>query len=107
MDGRYETTFPESTFELNFNFYQKRGPDWDRLIRDYQVDYIILEFALNWLRPEDLLKRGYVLIWLDPGHSALLALPKYADKLRQVAAALPPTTIDPLDAGIPDSWWPR
>jgi hypothetical protein len=107
MDGRYETTFPESTFDLNFNFYEKLGPDWDRLIRDYQVDYIILELARERLRPEDLLGRGYALIWLDPGHSALMALQKHADQLRRTAAALPPTTIDPLDASIPDNWWPR
>jgi hypothetical protein len=107
MDGRYETTFPESTFDLNFNFFQKNGPDWDRLIRDYQVDYIILELARDRLRPEDLLGRGYALIWLDPGHSALMALQKHADRLRRTAAALPPTTIDPLDASIPDTWWPR
>jgi len=107
MDGRYETTFPESTFDLNFNFYEKLGPDWDRLIRDYQVDYILLELAREHLRPEDLLSRGYALIWLDPGRSALMALQKHADRLRRTAAALPPTTIDPLDASIPDTWWPR
>ena len=107
MDGRYETTFPESTFDLNLNFYEKSGSDWDRLIRDYQVDYVILELARTRLRPEDLLGRGYALIWLDPGHSALMALQKHADKLRRTAAGLPPTTIDPLDASIPDHWWPR
>jgi hypothetical protein len=26
MDGRYETTYPESTFQLNNDFYEKRGP---------------------------------------------------------------------------------
>jgi hypothetical protein len=109
MDGRYETTFPESTFELNFNFYEKHGPDWDRLIRDYQVDYVILELAREHLRPEDLEGRGYVLIWRDPdGQSALMALPKYAAQLSRAAAGLSPaTTIDPLDASIPDQWWPR
>ena len=44
MDGRYETTYPESTFELNDDFYEKRGTNWDQLIRDYPVDYVILEF---------------------------------------------------------------
>lgn len=107
MDGRYETTFPESTFELNFNFFEKRGPDWDRLIRDYQVDYVILAFAREHLRPEDLLGRGYAVIWLNPGHSALMALQKHADSLRRVAAELPPETIDPVDSKIPDHWWPH
>jgi hypothetical protein len=107
MDGRYETTYPESTFELNNAFYEKRGPDWDRLIRDYPVDYVILEFTEERLRPPDLTDRGYVLIWQTEGHSALLALPQHAEKLRRAAAGLPPTTIDPLDAKIPDAWWPR
>jgi hypothetical protein len=111
MDGRYETTFPESTFDLNFNFYDKRGSDWDRLIRDYRVDYIILELARTKLRPRDLLGRGYVLIWplkIDQNTgSALMALQKHADQLLRTVAELPPTTIDPLDASIPDNWWPR
>jgi len=107
MDGRYEAAFPESTFQLNNNFYEKRGPDWDRLIRDYPVDFVLLEFTQERLRPQDLLEHGYVLIWLTEGHSALLTLEKHAAKLRQVAAELPPTTIDPLDANIPAGWWAR
>lgn len=107
MDGRYETTFPESTFELNDRFYDKRGPHWDQLIRDYPVDYIILDFTQARLRPVDLLDRGYVLIWVTEGRSALLALQKHAGDLERAAATLPPTTIDPLDASIPDNWWPR
>jgi hypothetical protein len=107
MDGRYDSAFPESTFELNDDFYGKRGPDWDRLIRDYQVDYVILEFTQERLRPEDLLDHGYVLIWLTKGHSALMALQKHAGQLQRVAAELPPTTINPVDASIPDRWWSR
>jgi hypothetical protein len=107
MDGRYETTYPESTFELNNRFYEKRGPDWDQLVRDYPVDYVILEYTEESLRPPDLIEHGYVLIWETEGHSALLALPQHAEKLKQVAAGLPPTTINPLDAKIPDAWWPH
>ena len=105
MDGRYETTFPESTFELNDDFYTRRGTNWDRLIRDYQVDYVILEFTQQRLRPADLLDHGYVLIWTTEGHSALMALQKHAGQLQRVAAELPPTTINPVDASIPDGWW--
>ena len=105
MDGRYETTFPESTFELNNRFYGKVGADWDQLIRDYSVDYVILEYTEQRLRPADLAADGYVLIWETPGHSALLCLPRDAEKLRQTAAGLPPTTIDALDAKIPNRWW--
>ena len=107
MDGRYETTFPESTFDLNNRFYEKRGANWDQLIRDYPVDYVILDYVEEALRPLDLIERGYVLIWETKDHSALLALPQHAYELKQIAAALPPTTINPLDAKIPDTWWPR
>jgi hypothetical protein len=105
MDGRYEAAFPESTFQMNSDFYDKRGRNWDRLIREYPVDYVLLEFTQARLRPQDLVDHGYVLIWTTEGHSALMALKKHADKLKQVAANLPPTTIDPLDAKIPTKWW--
>jgi hypothetical protein len=106
MDGRYEAAYPESTFQLNARFFDKSGPDWDRLIRDYPVDYVLLDLTQG-LRPEDLQNRGYVLIWVTEGSSALLALQKHADHLLQVAAALPPTTIEPLDAAVPNHWWGR
>ena len=107
MDGRYEAAYPESTFQLNNAFYEKRGANWDRLIRDYPVDYVLLELGGDPLRPGDLIAAGYVLIWQNPGQSALLALPKHAEKLKQVAASLPPTTVNPFDAAIPEAWWPR
>jgi hypothetical protein len=47
------------------------------------------------------------LIWVTEGRSSLLALQKHAGDLERAAATLPPTTIDPLDASIPDNWWPR
>ena len=91
---------------MNDDFYEKHGPNWDRLIRDYPVDYVILEYTQERLRPEDLLDRGYALVWVTEGHSALMARQKQADQLRRVAAELPPTTINPVDARIPDGWWP-
>ena len=106
MDGRYETTYPESTFELNDRFYGKRGTNWDQLIRDYPVDYVILDYLEAPLRPQDLTPLGYALIWETPGHSALLCRRSWAEKLAATAAALPPTTINPLDAKIPEVWWP-
>jgi hypothetical protein len=107
MDGRYEAAFPESTFQLNNDFYERRGPNWDRLIREFTVDYVLLEYHQERLRPADLLDKGYVLIWENPGWSALLAREQHAAKLRAVATNLPPTTINPLDATIPEKWWPR
>jgi hypothetical protein len=105
MDGRYEAAYPESTFQLNGRFFDKNGPDWDRLIRAYPVDFVILDLTQGGLRPEDLLPRGYRLIWFTKDCSALMALEKHAAHLRQVADALPPATIEPLDPAIPDRWW--
>jgi hypothetical protein len=96
MDGRYETTYPESTFALNNNFFDHQA-DWFRLCRDYKVDFVILDLQTEQLRPEDLMAKGYVLIWKQDDLSALLALPDHAPPLLQTAKTLPPTTIDPLD----------
>ena len=96
MDGRYETTYPETTFDLNNDFFDHQG-DWFRLCRQYKVDYVILDLGAERLRVEDLQGRGYVLIWQQEGLSALLCLPEHAALLRQAAAGLPPATIDPLD----------
>jgi len=96
MDGRYETTFPESTFALNNDFFDHQG-DWLRLCRDFKVDYVILDLQTERLRPEDLAAQGYALIWRQDNVSALLSRPEHAPLLRQAAAALPPATIDPLD----------
>jgi hypothetical protein len=96
MDGRYETAFPESTFALNNDFFDHHG-DWFRLAREYKVDYVILDLQQESLRPEDLAAKGYVLIWRQENVSALCCLPEHAAILRQAAATLPPTTIDPLD----------
>jgi hypothetical protein len=105
MDGRYEAAYPESTFQLNGRFFDKNGRDWDVLVRDYPVDYVILDLTGGGLRPEDLRPRGYALIWITEGSSALMALEKHATHLREVVNALPPTTIEPLDPAITDRWW--
>jgi hypothetical protein len=105
LDSRYETTYPDSTFEMNSDFYAKSGTNWDRLVREYPVDFVILDILRGRLRPEDLRDHGYTLIWVTSTNSVLMSLEKHAAKLRQVAADLPPTTIDPVDAAIPDKWW--
>jgi hypothetical protein len=107
MDGRYEAAYPESTFQMNNALFDKSGSDWDTLLRLYPVDYVILDLAEERLRPEQLQTHGYVLIWLTEGSSALLALEKHAARLREVASELPSTTVNPLDASIPDKWWSR
>ncbi|HUD45671.1 MAG TPA: hypothetical protein VMR33_02520 [Candidatus Baltobacteraceae bacterium] len=102
MDGRYETAYPESTFALNNDFFD-HGADWFRLCRQFKVDYVILDLQTERLRPEDLIARGYVLIWKQDDLSALLALPEHAQLLLQTATNLPPTTIDPLDLRVRDN----
>jgi len=96
MDGRYETTFPESTFDLNNAFYDHQG-DWFRLGREFKVDYVILDLQTEQLRPEALQAAGYVLITNMDNVSALLCLPEHAPLLQKAARALPPFTVDPLD----------
>jgi hypothetical protein len=104
MDGRYEAAYPESSFKMNQDFFGKRGLDWDRLIREFRVDFVILDYQTCSLRPEDLAAKGYALICQEPGLSGLLALESHASTLRQIFANLPPTTPDPLSAGIPKKW---
>ncbi len=101
MDGRYETTYPESTFALNNDFFDHQG-DWFRLCREYKVDYVVLDLQTERLRAEDLMAHGYVLIWKEENVSALLALPERAPQLLQTARNLPPTTVDPLDLQAKD-----
>jgi hypothetical protein len=96
MDGRYETAYPESTFELNNAFYDHKG-DWLQLCREFKVDYVILDLQGEQLRPEPLLAAGYTLITNVANVSALLCLPEHASLLQKAARDLPPVTVDPLD----------
>jgi hypothetical protein len=96
MDGRYETTYPESAFELNNAFYDHQG-DWLRLAREFKVDYVILDLQTEPLRPAELEAAGYTLITNVANVSALLCLPEHAPSLLKAARALPPFTVDPLD----------
>ena len=97
MDGRYETTYPESTFDLNNAFYDHQG-DWLQLCREFKVDYVILDLQTELLRPEALQAAGYVLITNVENVSALLCLPEHAPLLQKTAASLSPdNTIDPFD----------
>jgi hypothetical protein len=89
MDGRYEETYPEATFEMNHDFFYHEGRDWDRLLRDEQVDYIILELAATHLTPEDLRWHSFELVCTD-GVSALWARRELAPALIAVATNHPP-----------------
>jgi len=99
MDGRYETTYPESTFDLNNAFYDQQG-DWFRLCREFKVDYVILDLQTEQLHPEALQAAGYVLITNMYNVSALLCLPEHAPLLQSTARAMPPNyAVDPFDLG--------
>jgi hypothetical protein len=103
MCGRYEAMYPESTSEMDRAFFSKSGRDWDRIVREHKVDYILLQPDNTRIRPSDLNKLDYELVWGDD-YSALYARKELAPFLRKIASNLPPITIDPLDAHIPDTW---
>ncbi len=105
MDGRYEETYPDKTFEMNHALFYKDGANWDELLRRYRVDFIIVELRTTLLQPNDLLSRGYEAVWSDDT-SALLARRELAPGLRRAAANLPPTTPEPLDPHLADRWLP-
>ncbi len=65
IDGRYETVYPDSTFAMNHDFFYRQGKEWDRLLKQYRVDYIILDLKTTHLTPADLSERGYRLVWSD------------------------------------------
>ena len=104
IDGRYEETYPESTFAMNHDFYFKSGANWDRLLRNYRVDFIIVETRTARLTLADLHARSYELVWAD-GASALLARRELVPGLRAGLQRLPASTADPLDPHLPDAWW--
>lgn len=107
MDGRYEETFPEATLEANARFYEREGADWDRLVRENRVDFVIVNHRRTRLKPADLTALGFEPVYLQP-LSSLWARPSTAARLRATADALPDSTIDPLDPAIPARWpWGR
>jgi hypothetical protein len=105
MDGRYEETYPDETFEMNRALFYKDGANWDELLRRYRVDFILVELRTTPLQPGDLLSRGYEVVWSDVT-SALFARREIAPGLRAAAAHLPPTTREPLDPHLADRWLP-
>jgi len=105
MDGRFEETYPDETFEMNHALFYKDGANWDELLRRYRVDFIIVELRTTQLRPDDLLSHGYEAVWSD-ATSALFARRGLALGLRAAAANLPPTTREPLDPHLADRWLP-
>lgn len=104
--GRYETVYPETTFEMNQDFFSKSGKDWDRILRQHKVDYIMLETRNTALTQDDLNKLNFDIVWAGE-YSALFARRDHAAGLLTYVRNLPARTIEPLDPNIPDAWWPR
>jgi hypothetical protein len=105
MDGRYEETYPDATFEMNRAFFYKTGADWDGLLQQYPVDFIILELRTTQLTPADLQERGYEVIRAD-NTSALLARSEFSPALHAAAASLPSILSDQLDPHLTTRWLP-
>ncbi|MEO5802471.1 MAG: hypothetical protein ABIR24_03010, partial [Verrucomicrobiota bacterium] len=76
-----------------------------KLLRDYRVDFIILNLKSDQVTIQDLQARGYSPVWVDENYSGLFTTRKHLAQLRQTAAELPPTTIEPLDPNIPKGFW--
>jgi hypothetical protein len=107
MDGRYEEVYPESTFQLNQDFFNRRGESWTQLLDQRPVDYILLDYKTSRLRIGDLQDYGFRIVWEDKGVSALLSRGAEADRLEAfVKDHLPDETVEPLDARIANDWWP-
>jgi hypothetical protein len=106
MDGRYEETFPESSFEMNERFYNREGEEWNQLIRSHTVDFVVIDRRHTNLTPSDMVLCGFEPVW-NSELSSLWAKTNAMGALRQAVATLPDTTIQPLDARIPAAWpWP-
>jgi len=101
--GRYDAMYPQSTLDMNHDFFFKKGKDWDRIVRQYRVDYIMLEIRNTAVTHEDLARLGFEPVW-QSDYSALYARRERAAVLMDIARNLPNRTIQPLDAHIPDSW---
>ena len=105
MDGRYEETYPDTTFEMNRAFFHRIGADWDRLLREYRVDFIILELQTTQLSPPDLREHGFEVIRADDT-SVLLARSEFAPALHAAAVNLPSIPSDQLDPHLAARWLP-
>jgi hypothetical protein len=103
MDGRYEETFPEETFELNERFYNKEGTNWAALVHGHDVNFIIVDRRRTNLADIDLVDLGYERVWGSP-LSDLWAKNADAAALKNAASTLPDYTIQPLDAKIVNQW---
>ncbi|HUJ72720.1 MAG TPA: hypothetical protein VLZ30_10775 [Verrucomicrobiae bacterium] len=103
IDGRYEEAYPDTTFEMNRAFFYQDGANWDQLLRQHRVDFIILELRTTRLRPDDLLARGYEEVRVD-ATAALFARHELAPALQETAARLSPPTRDLLDPHLADRW---
>jgi hypothetical protein len=103
MDGRYEAVYPESTFQMSQDFFQKDGADWDRLLVLYRVDYILMANDYTNVSGHDLIMRGFRLVESREG-TQLYARRGLAEWLARAALSMPLMPSEPLDYHIPAHW---
>ena len=103
IDGRYEETFPESTFTYNHLFFRKQGDNWARLVEEYHADFVILESTYTRITPTDLAALGFYPVWQDTD-SALYATRRWMADLTATARSLPDHTVDPLARDFVRHW---
>lgn len=104
MDGRYEVTYPESTHQMNLDFFFMRG-DWQRILKQYPVDFVILDLYFSPLRPIDLEPLGFKVVLQDGDSTALLVRETRLPELMKALPSPPTTTIDPLQASVAANWF--
>lgn len=103
VDGRYEETFPESTFEMNAKFFNREGAGWDQLVRSNDVDFVVIDHRRTNLAPADMRALGYEPVWSGKV-SSLWVKGIALDALRHGVEGLPDKTMQPLDVWIPAAW---
>ncbi len=103
IDGRYEETFPERTFDENHNFFYKKGDNWTRLVEAYHTDFVILKNSDTRVTNADLAVLGFFPVWQEAG-SALYATRPWIEKLTASARSLPDHTVDPLSRDFVRCW---
>ncbi len=104
-DNQGGGAYPSSTIDAEWNFYSKFGDNWDCLLKDYEVDYVLFDPKLQArLHPEDLVDYGFEVVWRSQS-SVMVARKDLVPGLLRVKDELPEETIQPLDAKIPAAWW--
>ncbi|MCX5848572.1 MAG: hypothetical protein NTW65_03895 [Deltaproteobacteria bacterium] len=70
IDGRYEEVYPESVYDIAMQFSERTG-DWQKILRDYHTDVIVL--SKRYYSPSDVLNlKDWKLVYQDISSVVLL-----------------------------------